>query len=463
MRMTAIAACVPFVAGALAAQTTSSGRIDEAAGSGVAVMVLPPSPETHEALRYVLGGPAYVAAFVVYPGAGVRLLYPTVDVPERLHRAGYNTEQLIGASFDNDIYRAVLGPISSGPAYLYVIASRHPLDVARYVHKPMSLASAIGNRESRSFYGDVQFDALLNNAVALGDDQSWDSDVYTLWPNSITSPGYAYNGAGQGGLSDRTATDHYTYLLCADGGTRLVPINYPFVGCPGQSRVRPADLVPRQIQQSASAAPAVPAAVPSSNGRNGVEVANSTVLPTIIGVRPTDAQRRAAIQQHAASQRFVYTAANGDQEVAAPVTQASSRAQFQTIDVYSDRSAERSRGNNDAMHDHDSAERRAQLVGQARELRENGGAGSPRLSPNPVLSPNPTLAPAPGFSAPQRQPEAPRREFAPREPRNEQRAAPSPTTRFEQTQMSPAVAAPSARGVAETSSANQAGRSRAIP
>src|SRR6185312_2187063 len=101
MRMSALIACVPLLAGALAAQATTSDRLSGQGGQGLTLMLLPPSPETHQPIRYVLSEPAYVAAFLVYPGAGVRLLNPLVDQREKLHRAEYNSDEMIGASFDN--------------------------------------------------------------------------------------------------------------------------------------------------------------------------------------------------------------------------------------------------------------------------------------------------------------------------------------------------------------------------
>ena len=418
MRISAVVACAPLLAVALAAQTPTSGRLPGHGGQGVTLKLLPPSSQTHEPLRYVLSEPAYVAAFIVFPGAGVRLLSPTIDTPEILRRGGYNTDQLIGVSFDDDIYHAVLGPTYAGPAYLYLIASKHPLDVARYVHKPTRLALAIGERESRSFYTDVAFDALLNNAVALGDDTSWDSDMYMLWPSDQSSAYFA-----DGTPINGQAFTSYRNLVCSDGTIRVVAINYPFIGCPGQPRIRPADRAPIQAQQSASAARVSPA----SPG----EVA--TVLPTIVGTRMTDAQRHA--RQDATSQRVTYTTvANGDQQVAAPQAEAISQAQLRVIDVRPDRSYEAVRRDRDAIHGQYSALRSEQLMGQARQREQNGGtAGSPQLSPNPQLAPNPSLAPAPGFSRNQNQTATPRsEERGQREFRDEQHSAPREQPRAEQ-------------------------------
>lgn len=443
MRIATVVACVPLLAAALGAQTPVNGRLPGEGGQGVTVKLLPPSPQTHEPLRYVLSEPAYVAVFVVYPGAGVRLLSPTIDTPERLHRGGYNTDQLIGGSFDDDIYHAVLGPTLPGPAYLYLIASTHPLDVARYVHRPTALASAIGVREARSFYTDVAFDALLNNAVALGDDASWDSDVYMLW----SSNGFATKSPDEISPDGRLSS-YYARILCADGSTRIVPVNYPFSGCPGLPQIRAANLAPAQVRQAASAA-----SPPLNAIQQRVASAEAaTVLPTIVGPHITDVQRRAAIERDVASQRAVYTTvANGEPVVATPQGEAGSQAQIQVIDVGSGRSLDAARRDRDAIR----GEHRMQ---GGEELREQAGANgqnrtvgrAPQLPPNPQLAPNPVLAPAPGFPRNQNQTAAPRsEERGQREVRSEQRSAPREMPRTEQPRMAqpqpaPVVATPSA-------------------
>lgn len=383
MRMTAFVVCVPLVAGALAAQTTTNDPIQGKGGQGVTLMLLPPSPETHQPLRYVLSEPAYVAAFLVYPGAGVRLLYPLVNQPERLHGAGYNTDELLGASFDNDIYNVVLGPLAQGqgPVYLYMVASRHPLDVARYVHRPMTLASAVGEKESRSFYSDVAFDALLDNAVSLGNDESWDSDMYILWPSVDGTRAHAHSPLAR--------------VLCADGTARDVPINYPFTGCPGQQHIRPATLGDRVVQKSALAE----AQAPQRDTRTAAmsrSFANSpTVLPTIIGDRAAAARERAERARDRESQGTIVTAANGEQSEAT-----SSGATNTQIELFDGSRRNRARrGDNDGARTRFSPEERQQWRQQHQD--EHVG-GSPSLSPNPRLSPNPQLPPNPGMREPQR-------------------------------------------------------------
>ncbi len=385
MRKTAFIACATILTSALSAQTGASGKFANTSERGLKIEVLPPSPQTHEPLRYVLNEPAYVAAFVVYPGSGVRLLYPLVDVSEQLHTAGLHVDQLTGGSFDD--YGVILGPALNGPAYLYIIASRHPLDVTRYVHRPMRLASAVGREASRSFYADVAFDAIVNNAISLGDDQSWDSDVYTLWPESaLQRRSTSSNQLSRSKLQ-------YHLVSCGNGTTQAVPYNYPFTGCPGDMKVRRNAVAPKAPVQQAALA-----------GNNA-----PTVLPTIIGKRVSDADRRAEIGRDAASQRVMYTAANGDQAAPEPVAGVSPSAQVEVIDGrLLDRRAWHSRASDaDNRNGRERQERQGEVVG-----------GSPQLAPNPKLAPNPRVSPAPGFG------QSSRDESQQREVRNSMRVAP---------------------------------------
>ena len=401
MRKTVLIAGVSMLATALSAQTNANDKFANASERGVKVLLLPPSPRTHEPLRYVLSEPAYVAAFVIYPGSGVRLLYPLINSSERLQRAGYNVDELIGGSFDNDAYNVVLGPKLDGPAYLYVIASRHPLDVARYVHRPMRLASAVGVNDSRSFYADVAFDAIVNNAIALGDDQSWDSDVYTLWPRGTTEQSLSSNSRSS------MARSQYMMRVCANGSTAAVPYNYPFLGCPGDVRVRPSAPKP-PVQQTASASAAAAAPVATGGAANLVVGSESpTVLPTIVGKRVSDADRREAIAREGAAQRVMYTAANGEQQPAQPAVTVAPEVQLEIIGGHAER-----------RHSADYAEHPEMKVRAPRDGPVV--AGSPQLAPNPRLSPNPQLPPAPAVR------QAPQYETQQRAVRESMRVPPAP-------------------------------------
>lgn len=394
MRKTAMVACLSMLATALAAQTSTTDKFANQSDRGLKVEVLPPSYATHEPLRYRLSEPAYVAAFMVYPGSGVRLLYPQVDTQERLQREGYNVGWL-PMTFDNDAYRAVLGPASAGPAYLYVIASRHPLDVGRYVNRPARLASTVGWNDSRSFYPEVAFDGIVNNAVSLGDDQSWDADVYTIWPQDA-----ADRRQNSPGLS-ASRTGGYRLMACNDGRVIAVPVNYPFMACAGDIRVRArAELSTPVVQQAAaatSARTAAPSAVALANSgaaaSMGIGAAAPTVLPTIIGKRAAEVDRGGLSAQGGAPGPVMYTTANGDQSTPGSSVKVAPGVQIERMDAgYARRrTADRTDFDGRASGRRHAVEQDGQVVGR-----------SPQLAPNPKLSPNPNVSPAPRAAAPVR-------------------------------------------------------------
>ncbi len=219
----------------------------------MSVRVLPPWPQAAEPLRFLLSEPAYVAAFMVYPGAGVQLIYPEIGKEQQLY-GGFNAEPLITLGFDADAVNAVLGPRGMGPSYLYVVASRRPLDIGRYVHRPLMLNVAIGNVQAHSFYPDVAIDALLEHVVSLGDETSWDTDVYMIWP---MGDGFQ--------LQNPVALRR---LACADGSSMTVPFDYPFAGCPGQFHNMPnSQLLQAQRARLAQRVPTLAQRLTYSNAR----------------------------------------------------------------------------------------------------------------------------------------------------------------------------------------------------
>lgn len=339
----------------------------------IAVRLLPPSPQTREPLRYVVSEPAYVAVFVVYPGAGIRLLYPEAGL-SRPQYAGYHSENLIGARFDNDIYNVVLGPGTGGPEYLYIIASKYPLDMERFVHRPARLALAVGYKAARSFDGDVAIDALLDHVVSLGGDDSWDSDVYMLWPGQPRS------------LASQSASA-FRDIQCASGLVMRVPEFYPFLGCPGESRVRIS--LPRNTVQAQTLANARPAERPLEQASR---IEAPTVLPTIIGVRRASAKNADAVASSIPYPTTITAAGSVTAIVAGQsepvVVQAPAAVPvFVEVPVFvGERRGERHSRAQDESYD------------ESRRGAARQQWGGPALAPSPRLAPTPTGSPAPGMA-----------------------------------------------------------------
>jgi hypothetical protein len=358
----------------------------------------------HEPLRFKLNEPGYVAAFVVYPGSGVRLIYPTVDAAEQLQSAGYHSKDLFAASFDDDAYRAVLGPkVGSGPAYLYVIASRHPLEVGQYIHRPMRLANAVGRNAATSFYSDVAFDGIVNNAIALGDEQGWDADVYLLY-----SPGET---------AQRLEERHLTKLVqCANGAMIQVPQNYIFAGCPGDQQVLPRKAEKVAPKATASAQTSAPGL--TGGGYTGGHAASVAEPPTRVAGRRAVADRGVGAGQ-----------ADGAAEVASPavprsgaekVTYSASVAPGIEMETTAPRSSASRVG---SMHGMAVADR-----GEASPAADDNSrrAVAPRAPTTSKASPD-RDAGAATTSAPARV-AAPRTESQQRETRESLRTPPRPTT-----------------------------------
>jgi hypothetical protein len=302
----------------------------------------------------------------------------------------------------------VLGPTyraGGGPVYLYVIASRYPLDVARYVHRPSQLARNVGVNNSRSFFVDVAFDALMNNALAVGDESSWDADVYMLWQQPVA--GYT------------TPIVPMITLRCASGALLSLPANYPFVGCPGEPRV-----IPR------ATAPAAPVAQQQT-----ASVESPTVLPSIVGARrmATDPDAKGDAARVAA-----FTVANGAEtgRTVAPAAPTPTAVVDRPILLDPERARVRSEAWRDAHQRRDPEMRNRERDGgnQASWSRDRADdaaeARAPRMAPPPQMAPAPRLAPNPE-AAPRSQEnprmESPRIERAPSPPPTAM-PAPSPST-----------------------------------
>lgn len=383
-----VVVAVAMLAGALPA-TTHAQRALGAQGA-VSIKLLPPLYD--QPLRYVLNEPAYVAAFIVSPGEGVRMIYPLSRSSESLQWAGFHNESLIGLHHDDDAYDVVFGrsawsyasygvSAAQGPRYLYVIASRAPLDVERFVHRPSALQRTVGYDNARSFDSQDAIDALLDHVVSLGSDDSWDTDVFMLW-----APEWVDYGPHS--LADAARWNIPTRILeCRDGSSRIVPINYVFSGCPGDARLRVTHSV-KPAAPRVAAAPEPP-----------------TVLPTIRGVRMAQSP---AVQAEPAVRGFLTTAAGGVSDDGVRVVdrgeQQSSVRTLTVVDavpavIVTRDESRRMRGDRDRNRDGDRDGDRdhrwfqhgaGPVVGSTPQM-----APAPRLAPNPASAPAPRMAPAP--------------------------------------------------------------------
>lgn len=341
-------------------------------------------------LRFVLNQPGYVAAFVVTPGEGVRMIYPLTN-EEQLQWAGFHDEPLIGLHWDDDAYDVVVGRphwagfgagAFEGPRYLYVIASCWPLDVTRFGHRPSALQRTVGYRNARSFDSDDAFTGLLNNVVSLGSDESWDSDVYMLWaPEWMVNAPHSFQEALRYNMATRV-------VACRDGRSIVVPLNYWFSGCPGEARIVPVRQAGPPVQRLAS------------------RLMPPTVLPTIRGVRMVHS---ANSKPEPVANGFLTSAAGGVSSTAAAPEDEGARPRrgvtvIDEVPVYVDRPLRGlfRRGREDGERDRGGRDGRDH--GWDHQWGPETGTHAP--APRPIGVPRSGMAPAarvvPGAAAPTR-------------------------------------------------------------
>jgi Domain of unknown function (DUF4384) len=192
------------VAGACATlPRTSPGLLPASAGDSVATSELPPPVEarllTPSDGLYLLdvNQQAYVAIFDVRPNGSMELLFP-----------GPNDKGQVPAGVTGVV--PMFAPdVGSGEEYLYLIASRQPMDLYAFANHPVALSGAEG-----------EIDALTHSVIRPRDDAQWGADVFALRP-AVDWP-----------MSPRRV------IVCTDTVTVMfIPGLYPFSQCPHVDRV----------------------------------------------------------------------------------------------------------------------------------------------------------------------------------------------------------------------------------
>jgi len=165
-------------------------------------------------LTFSLDRPAYVAAFEVIPGRGVRLLYPYV--PEQAKNPGGMNLVTETPAFYDDYLGSVLAVPDAAPVYTYIIASDEPLALGTLT-QPAGLRNYFGAERFASFRASSFIDAVTSAVIpADAPDDSWASDMVVDWSN-----------APFGELASAT-----TRIACSDGRVLIVPAGYGSTMCP---------------------------------------------------------------------------------------------------------------------------------------------------------------------------------------------------------------------------------------
>jgi hypothetical protein len=143
--------------------------------------------------RVSLTAPAYVALFHITPGAGTTLIYPRDEADPPQLRAG---STVIVPRTTTRGARALRG---QGNTYLYLVASRDPLEVEQFQTGDRDVREVIGSENATSH--DLQVVMSSLDVALMSTDATvagpWTSDVLTPWER-LASRGTAARAGREG-------------------------------------------------------------------------------------------------------------------------------------------------------------------------------------------------------------------------------------------------------------------------
>lgn len=176
--------------------------------------------------------PSYVAVFDVRPFIGVEMIYPGPNDDGR----AVGGVQAVGVYYltqADDERRAMLTPpVGGGEEYLYLVASRTPLNLGDFAVHPIAL-NDYSHTWERGLPPYEQIDSLMRNVVKPLYDNDWDADVLILMPPGSGDPTVESTALACGGgtavdpklcrHSDRTVP---TVLVASDALNRNLAVHY---------------------------------------------------------------------------------------------------------------------------------------------------------------------------------------------------------------------------------------------
>jgi hypothetical protein len=161
---------------------------------------------------------AYVALFEIVPGRGVSMVYPVSGAQVRASDAHYaDLSVQLGRSF---YYSDPFGHSAYQPRYYYMVASVAPLNLTRLRSSLGATRKVLGAMYASYRPYDV-VDRLTELVVPMQPDEDWTTDILVDWPMAAP-PRYASG-------SSRLVT-------CSNGRVLVVPLGYPYFGCPGDPK-----------------------------------------------------------------------------------------------------------------------------------------------------------------------------------------------------------------------------------
>ena len=162
--------------------------------------------------------PVYVAVFDVRPFMAIQLLFPGPN-DEGLVDAGVHGVATFYLTDAREERQALYTPaVGGGEEYLYLIASRVPLDLSAFATHPIALSRA-ADVTGHALGPAAQIDSLMRTVVKPLYDEDWDSDVYIV------------------SLAPTVPMRPHRTIPCDDGTLAFMPVSYPFSICPRYDRV----------------------------------------------------------------------------------------------------------------------------------------------------------------------------------------------------------------------------------
>jgi hypothetical protein len=207
-----VAIGVGLAVGVCAACSTPPRTAGAPLAAPIAARILPPFQGL---VVFDVNQPAYVAVFDVRPYIGVEMIYPGPNDPGRA-TGGVQAVTIFHLVQADEERRAQATPfVGGGEDYLFLLASRTPLDLGAFADHPILLSDSAGVA-LRALPPYEQIDSLMRNVVRPLNDNDWDADVLILTPG----PDPSVNGS-QLGLDCETDSP-VSSKVCAHA-TRVVP------------------------------------------------------------------------------------------------------------------------------------------------------------------------------------------------------------------------------------------------
>jgi hypothetical protein len=143
------------------------------------------------------------------------MVYPVSGADMRASDAHYaNLSVQLGRTF---YYSDAFGHSAYQPRYYYLVASVAPLDLTRLRASLGATRKVLGAMYASYRPYDV-IDRLTELVVPMQADEDWATDILVDWP--MPAPPVFASHASR-------------VVTCANGRVFVVPLNYPYFGCPG--------------------------------------------------------------------------------------------------------------------------------------------------------------------------------------------------------------------------------------